>query len=107
MMPAAPAATRSSITAAGRRPAACSGYLNCRSYLGSSPCAFFTPASAIFQKSDAPLTTKASTFLSAAFAGPRPSAIANAADIHRNQQTLHRIPPIERLAIRAANSSYC
>jgi hypothetical protein len=36
--------------------------------LGNSPCAFFTPASASFQKSEAPLTTKASCFFSCAIA---------------------------------------
>jgi len=35
--------------------------------VGSSPCAFFTPASAAFQKSEAPLTTNASIFLSRRF----------------------------------------
>src|SRR5688572_27821093 len=80
MMPATPAATRSSITRCCTAAAACSGYLNCRLYLGSSPCAFLTPASAIFQKSDAPLTTNTSVFLDCALATPATvSATTNAA----------------------------
>jgi hypothetical protein len=46
--------------------------------LGNSVCALRTPASASFQKSDAPFTTKARVFLSAACA-PLPNASASPA----------------------------
>src|SRR3569833_3221476 len=94
MMPAAPAATRSSSMRCCTAAAACSGYLNCSSYFGSSPCAFLTPASAPFQKSDAPLTTKARIFLSAACAEPRPNAVANTTDAPAIKRRFIETPPL-------------
>ena len=68
MMALVPPATRSSISAFCSAAVPWAGYLNWSSYFGNSPCAFLTPASASFQKSEDALTTNAS-FFSCAEAG--------------------------------------